>query len=97
MRNAHDIIRRPLMTEHSSMLMEEQKKYTFEVLPDANKVEIKQAIEELFNVKVQAVNTMNVPGKLRRYGAFVGHKPSWKKAIVTLTPDSKPIPMVEGF
>lgn len=95
MRDARDLILRPIVSERSTEMME-QRKYTFEVAPDANKVEIARAVEQLFKVKVEAVNTMRVLGKLKRnrYGR-PGRQPNWKKAIVTLTKDSKPIPILE--
>ncbi len=73
------------------------KKYTFKVAADANKVEIAKAVEELFGVKVAKVNTLTVNGKMRRYGRFEGYKASWKKAIVTLTEDSKTIEFFDGI
>ncbi|MBX5435856.1 MAG: 50S ribosomal protein L23 [Alicyclobacillaceae bacterium] len=85
-----DVIRRPIITESSTEMME-QRKYVFEVDKRANKVEIRQAVEKLFGVKVEKVNTMRVPGKQKRVGRFVGQTPERKKAIVTLTADSKPI------
>jgi large subunit ribosomal protein L23 len=93
---AQDIIIKPLVTEKSTMLMEE-KKYAFKVSRKANKVEIKKAVEELFGVKVKAVNTVNVSGKFKRMGVHKGYKPDWKKAIVTLTEESKPIEIFEGL
>jgi large subunit ribosomal protein L23 len=74
-----------------------QKKYTFAVAKDANKVEIAKAVEELFKVEVAKVNTLRVSGKLRRYGKYQGYKPSWKKAIVTLTEGSGTIEFFEGM
>ncbi|SFU68732.1 50S ribosomal protein L23 [Alicyclobacillus macrosporangiidus] len=85
-----DLIKRPIITERSTELMEERK-YVFEVDRRANKTEIRQAIEKLFGVKVEQVNTMRVPGKQKRVGRFVGRTPERKKAIVKLTEDSKPI------
>ncbi|MCL6548155.1 MAG: 50S ribosomal protein L23 [Alicyclobacillus sp.] len=85
-----DVIRRPIITERSTELMEERK-YVFEVDKRANKVEIRQAVEKLFGVKVEKVNTMRVPGKQKRVGRFTGRTPERKKAIVKLTADSKPI------
>jgi large subunit ribosomal protein L23 len=79
----HTIIKRPLVTEKSTSLMEENK-YCFVVDPRANKNQIKQAVEEIFKVKVIAVNTSNVLGKIKRQGRFSGRRPSWKRAIVTL-------------
>ncbi|WP_124726403.1 50S ribosomal protein L23 [Staphylospora marina] len=94
MKDPRDIIRRPVITEKSTELME-QNKYVFEVDPRANKVEIKKAVEQIFNVKVASVNTMRVTGKVKRYGRYSGRRPERKKAIVTLKPDSKPIEMFE--
>ena len=93
---AQDIILKPVVTEES-MLGTAMKKYTFVVAKDANKIEIAKAVEELFGVQVDSVNTMNVSGHLRRYGRFEGYKPSWKKAIVTLTEDSKTIEFFDGM
>lgn len=83
LRDLADLVRRPIVTEKATMLME-QNKYTFEVAPKATKPEIKAAIEFLFDVKVAAVNTLMPPRKKRRVGKFVGFKPQYKKAIVTL-------------
>lgn len=96
MRSPYDIIIKPIITEQSMMGMEESK-YTFKVATDANKTEIKFAIEEAFGVKVAKINTMNVKGKVKRQGRFVGKRADWKKAIVTLTADSKPIELFEGM
>jgi large subunit ribosomal protein L23 len=82
-RTLPDLIRRPILTEKATMLME-QNKYTFEVVPKASKPQIKAAIEQLFKVKVVAVNTQNTPRKKRRVGKFLGYKPQYKKAVVTL-------------
>lgn len=87
---AQDIIIRPVITE-KSMLGTAEKKYTFEVAKTANKIEIAKAVEELFKVKVAKVNTVQVRGQLRRQGRTQGYTPSWKKAYVTLTQDSKNI------
>ena len=93
---AYDIIKRPIITEQS-MEQTEMKRYTFEVAKSANKIEIAKAVEEIFGVKVAKVNTMNMYGKEKRTGAFPkGRRPSWKKAMVTLTPDSKTIEFFEG-
>ena len=95
MKNARDIIIRPIITERSTT--ESQKnKYTFEVSRDANKIEIAQAVEEIFAVDVMGVNTLNMKGKLKRTGRFEGRRKNWKKAVVTLTPESKPIEFFEG-
>ena len=93
---AQDIVIRPIITEKSMYGMAE-KKYAFEVKKDANKIEIAKAVEELFNVKVAKVNTLNVRGHLRRQGRTEGYTPSWKKAYVTLKEDSKPIEFFEGM
>lgn len=91
MKTAHDIIVKPIITEESmtGLMM---KKYTFKVAKDANKIEIAKAVEEVFpGTKVAKVNTINVRGRERRQGVNNGYTPSWKKAIVTLTEDSKEI------
>ncbi len=95
MANPRDIIIKPVITEKSSDLME-QNKYTFIVDKGANKVEIRNAVEDIFGVKVRAVNTMNIKGKRRRLGRFPeGKRPDYKKAIITLTEDSKSIEVFE--
>jgi large subunit ribosomal protein L23 len=78
-----DLLRRPLVTEKATRLLEDNK-YTFEVAPQATKPEIKAAIEDLFQVKVVGVNTQSPPRKRRRLGKFVGYRPQYKRAIVTL-------------
>ena len=100
MKFAHDIIRKPIISERSMEVTfdregNEIKKYTFEVATSANKVEIKKAVEEIFGVKVADVNTINVTGKLKRMGRYEGRRASYKKAIVTLTKDSKTIEFFE--
>ena len=92
---AQDIILRPIITEES-MLGTADKKYTFSA-KDANKIEIAAAVEELFGVKVAKVNTINCLGKLRRQGVSQGFTAAWKKAIVTLTEDSKTIEFFDGM
>lgn len=84
-RDLPDLVRRPIVTEKATILME-QNKYTFEVAPKADKDEIKAAIESLFDVKVVKINTTNPPRKKRRVGKFVGFKPHYKRAIVTVAP-----------
>lgn len=96
MRDPHDIIKRPIVTEGSMDAMAD-KKYTFVVDKRSNKTEIKNAVEKVFGVKVASVNTMNMLGKKKRMGANVGKRPDWKKAIVTLTKDSKAIEFFEGI
>ena len=96
MKTAYDIIKRPIITEQS-MEAATFKKYTFEVAKDANKIEIAKAVETLFGVKVAKVNTMNVRGRFKRMGLHAGYKANWKKAIVTLTEDSKGIEFFESM
>lgn len=93
---AHDIIIRPIITEKSMMGIAE-KKYTFEVAKTATKIDIANAVEETFKVKVAKVNTVSVRGKLKRQGRTQGYTKSWKKAVVTLTEDSKSIEFFEGM
>ena len=90
-----DVILRPMITE-KAMLAEDSKKYTFEVDVRANKTHIKQAIEEIFGVKVKNVNVMNVRGKLKRMGKYSGYTKKRRKAVVTLTADSKEIEFFEA-
>ena len=90
----YEVLRRPLITEKDTML-QVQGKYAFEVAGEANKHQIKQAVEKAFNVKVTTVNVMTVPGKERRVGKRLVLTPSWKKAIVTLQPGDK-IELFEG-
>lgn len=94
MKDARDIIIRPVITEKGTQSMT-QSKYTFEVTVDSNKPEIKRAVEELFKVRVRNVNTINVVGKKRRIGWQEGKKKDWKKAIVTLE-EGDTIPLFEG-
>lgn len=97
MKTAYDIIKRPIITEQS-MEFAADKKYTFEVAKDANKIEIAKAVEEIFGVTVAKVNTLNMQGKAKRLGRYPqGRRPSWKKAIVTLTEESKTIEFFEGM
>lgn len=93
---AQDIVIRPIITE-KSMSGIPAKKYTFEVKKDATKIDIARAVEELFGVKVTKVNTLHVRGHLRRQGRTQGYTPSWKKAVVTLSEDSKAIEFFEGM
>lgn len=94
MKDPRDIIKRPIITESTSDLMADNK-YAFEVDLRANKTEIKQAIEQIFKVKVTKVNTMRVAGKPKRYGRHFGYTSEWKKAIVSLSQDSKPLEFFE--
>ncbi|MGM9972415.1 MAG: 50S ribosomal protein L23 [Clostridiaceae bacterium] len=93
---SHDIIRKPVITEKSMTAMAE-KKYTFIVHISANKVQIKKAVEEVFGVKVADVKTMRTLGKTKRVGVHVGKRADQKKAVVTLTEDSKGIEFFEGM
>lgn len=96
MKTSYDIILRPVITENA-MMGAAEKKYTFEVHKNASKTEIKQAIEQIFGVKVVSINTLNVKGKFKRQGRFEGYTSSWKKAIVKLSADSKDIEFFEGM
>ena len=84
-----EIIKGPIITEKSNDLLENEGKYTFKVALEANKVEIKQAIEAIFNVKVLDINTVKVLPKRRRVGKYEGYRPAYKKAIVKLAKDDK--------
>ena len=95
-RTAYDVIIRPIITEQS-MEATEEKKYVFQVAMDANKIEIKKAIEEIFGVKVEKVNTIRMDGKEKRMGVHIGRRANWKKAMVKLTADSKTIEFFEGM
>ena len=93
---AHDIIIRPIITE-KTMDGNTQKKYTFEVDKAATKIDVKRAVEAAFGVKVSKVNTLHVRGRLRRQGRYEGYTKAWKKAVVTLTQDSKTIEFFESM
>jgi large subunit ribosomal protein L23 len=96
MKDPHDIIIRPWVTE-KTMDMREERKYVFVVDKRSNKTEIKNALESIFGVKVAKVNTLNMLGKKKRMGRFEGRRPNWKKAIITLTEDSKGIDFFEAL
>lgn len=97
MKNVYDIIRRPVITEQS-MESVADKKYVFMVDVDSNKTEIKAAVEQAFGVKVAKVNTIRMQGKMKRTGAYpAGKRAEYKKAIITLTEDSKTIELFEGM
>jgi large subunit ribosomal protein L23 len=96
MKNPHDIIIKPVLSEKSYDSIAD-KKYTFIVDRKANKTEIKQAIEAIFGVKVESVNTLRQEGKMKRTGVHTGRRPSFKKAYVRLTADSKEIEFFEGM
>lgn len=83
------IIRKVLITEKGTVMRETLRQYFFEVARDANKIEIKRAVEAVFHVKVDSVQTMQMQGKVKRQGRAVGRRNDWKKAIVTLKPDQK--------
>ncbi len=95
-RTAQDIIVRPIITENSMDGLA-NRKYTFRVDKSANKIEIRKAVEKLFGVKVEKVNTISVKGKKKRMGRSEGYTSDWKKAIVTLTADSKTIEFFDGM
>lgn len=84
MRTAYDVIIAPLITEKLAKLTEKANVVAFRVRPDANKIDIQRAIEQIWKIKVESVRTMNREGKRKRLGRFEGRRPSWKKAIVTL-------------
>ena len=94
--NARDIIIAPVLTEKSVSVLGD-KKYTFRVADGANKIEIAKAVEEIFGVKVAKVNTISMKGKKRRMGRFEGYTSDWKKAVVTLTEESKTIEFFDGM
>ena len=96
MKLAQDIIIRPIITE-KSMDLSAEKKYVFKVAKDATKPEIAKAVEELFKVDVASVNTINMKKKPRRLRYSTGYTAAWKKAIVTLKPDSKTIEFFDGL
>ena len=94
--NANQIIRRPLVTEKSTIIREEENVLAFEVAGSANKIQVKQAVEELFKVKVEEVRLFNVRGKMKRMGRFVGKRRDWRKAYVRLKDGEKAPEFVEG-
>lgn len=94
--NANQIIRRPLVTEKSTMLREDTNVIAFEVDPHANKIEVKKAVEELFKVKVEEVRLFNVRGKMKRMGRWAGKRRDWRKAYVRLKAGEKAPDFIEG-
>ena len=94
--NANQIIRRPLVTEKSTILREEGNVIAFEVDPNANKIEVKKAVEQLFKVKVEEVRLFNVRGKMKRMGRWAGKRRDWRKAYVRLKAGEKAPEFVEG-
>lgn len=95
MRDPRQVVLRPLITEKATALKEDRNQVGFEVAVDANKVEIRQAVEAIFRVRVTKVRTQRVFGKVKRMGRFRGRQPSWKKAVVSLAPGQK-IDIFEG-
>lgn len=95
MRNPRQVVLRPLVTEKSTALKEDHNQVCFQVAMDANKVEIRQAVEAIFRVRVTKVRTLRVFGKVKRMGRFRGRQSSWKKAVVSLAPGQK-IELFEG-
>ena len=89
MRDPRNVVKRALITEKGTVLRETRNQYHFEVARDANKIEIKRAIEAVFHVKVDSVQTMQMKGKQQMRGRVIGYRNDWKKAIVTLKPDQK--------
>jgi large subunit ribosomal protein L23 len=89
MKDARSVVKRALITEKGTVLRETRNQYHFEVARDANKIEIKRAIEQIFSVKVGSVRTQQMSGKAKRQGRYAGKRSDWKKAIVTLLPDQK--------
>ena len=89
MKNLHSVIASPLITEKGTLVNEQGNQFVFRVRPEANKVEIRRAVETLFKVKVEKVRTLNYLGKERRVGRSVGQRPRWKKAYVTLAPGQR--------
>ncbi|MEW5807261.1 MAG: 50S ribosomal protein L23 [Acidobacteriota bacterium] len=96
MREDHQIILKPLITEKSTILKEERGQYCFEVARYANKNDVKRAVEQLFNVKVESVRISNVVGKVKRMGRSIGRRRDWKKAYVKLKAGEKTIEFFEG-
>jgi large subunit ribosomal protein L23 len=92
----HDVIYGPLITEKAAAFKDEHRTLSFKVASAANKTDIKRAVEKLFGVKVSAVRTASVSGKLKRYGRFEGRRPDWKKAFVTLREGEKMVEFFEG-
>jgi len=96
MRDPRDVIRTPVVTERSNELQESMRTYTFLVAPESNKLEIRNAVQQLFNVRVESVRTANYQGKWRRVGRSLGRKPAYKKAVVRLA-EGDTIDVYEGI
>ena len=92
---SYDIIRRPLITEKSNIQKDDHNQYSFEVDRNANRIEIRRAVEKIFNVRVRSVRTLQIRGKIKRRGRILGKRSDWKKAIVSLMPGER-IPFFEG-
>lgn len=88
-REIYEVIKRPILTEKSLILKDKENKYSFEVATNANKAEIRHAVEKLFKVNVTKITTVNMKGKMHRVGRFEGKRPDWKKAVVTLKEGQK--------
>ena len=95
MRSSYEVLINPMLTEKGTMLKEQQNKVLFRVAKNANKIEIKRAVEEIFKVKVDRVTTINCRGKNKRMGRYEGKRPDWKKAVVTLKEGEK-LDFIEG-
>ena len=95
MKNSYDVLQGPMLTEKGTLLKETENKVLFKVARSANKIEIKKAIEDIFKVKVDRVATINYLGKKKRMGKYIGKRPDWKKAIITLKKGEK-LDFVEG-
>lgn len=95
MERCYEIIKRPLVTEKATLLGEKQNAYVFEVLKDASKTEVKEAVEKIFKVKVSSINTITNHGKSKRSGKHIKKRSNWKKAIVTL-PEGQKIELFEN-
>ena len=89
MKDPRSVVRKALITEKGTVLRERRNQYTFEVARDANRIEIKHAVESIFSVKVGEVRTMQMRGKVKRQGRYQGKRSDWKKAIITLQPEQK--------
>lgn len=96
MKELYSVLKKPLLTEKGAFLKESQNKILIEVAPEANKLEIKKAVEEIFKVKVEKVSTVRAQGKMRSYGRFRGRRPDRKKAIITLKKGEK-LNFIEGM
>ena len=96
MMDSRTVLRRPLLTEKSTIAREIGNEYAFEIDPRANKIDVKRAIEKLFDVKVKSVRTLNRPGKMKRMGVHQGRRAAWKKALVTLEEGST-LDLFEGM